>query len=550
VPELNGFEIVVGVLGGLALFLFGMVQMSDALKLVAGGGLKRLLGYLTRNRFAGAATGAVVTAVVQSSSVTTVLVVGFISAGLMSLGQSIAVIMGANIGTTLTVQIIAFKVTRYALILVAVGFAVMFLSRREKWRFYGTAIMGLGLIFFGMDLMSQATGPLRDYEPFTHVMGHIESPLVGVLAAALVTAVIQSSAATSGMIIILASQGFITLEGGIALVFGANIGTCVTALLAAIGKPREAVQAALVHVLFNIVGVLIWIGLIDQLAEATRFVSPSYPSLTGLERLAAETPREIANAHTIFNIANTLLLIGFTRPFAWVMNKLLPIRREDSSIVKPRYLDDNLLAAPALALDRVRMELGRIGKYVVDMIDEVPRSMISGEREELERLRAMDEQVDTLHAGIVTYLGALSTQGLTPAQSDTVTKYLAIANYIESIGDMVETNIYDAGIERIGSQVEISEPTLNVLRALHRKVQWSVEQSIRALLHEDRALARTVIAAKEDVNGLVDDAERHLMFRLGAEEPHRLSSFRVESEIVEHLKRVYYFAKRIAKTCT
>ncbi len=549
-PELNGFEIVVGVLGGLALFLFGMVQMSDALKLVAGGGLKRLLGYLTRNRFAGAATGAVVTAVVQSSSVTTVLVVGFISAGLMSLGQSIAVIMGANIGTTLTVQIIAFKVTRYALILVAVGFAVMFLSRREKWRFYGTAIMGLGLIFFGMDLMSQATGPLRDYEPFTHVMGHIESPLVGVLAAALVTAVIQSSAATSGMIIILASQGFITLEGGIALVFGANIGTCVTALLAAIGKPREAVQAALVHVLFNIVGVLIWIGLIDQLAEATRFVSPSYPSLTGLERLAAETPREIANAHTIFNIANTLLLIGFTRPFAWVMNKLLPIRREDSSIVKPRYLDDNLLAAPALALDRVRMELGRIGKYVVDMIDEVPRSMISGEREELERLRAMDEQVDTLHAGIVTYLGALSTQGLTPAQSDTVTKYLAIANYIESIGDMVETNIYDAGIERIGSQVEISEPTLNVLRALHRKVQWSVEQSIRALLHEDRALARTVIAAKEDVNGLVDDAERHLMFRLGAEEPHRLSSFRVESEIVEHLKRVYYFAKRIAKTCT
>ena len=545
---LDTFQILMGLVGGLALFLFGMVQMSDALKTVAGGGLKKLLGQLTRNRFTGAITGAVMAAVVQSSSVATVLVVGFVSAGLMSLGQSIAVIMGANVGTTITVQIIAFKVTKYALILVAAGFAVMFLARRERLRFYGTAVMGLGLIFFGMDVMSEATEPLRSYQPFIDFMSRMESPMVGVLAAAVITAVVQSSAAVMGIIIILASQGFMTLDGGIALVLGANVGTCFTAMLAAIGKPRVAIQAAMAHVLFNVIGVGLWIGFIEELASVTRLISPVSTGLAGIDHLADETPRQIANAHTIFNMANTVLLIGFTAPLAWIVQKMVPVREELDALVKPMYLDPNLLSTPVLALDRVRHELGRLGTFVLEMVREVPGAMIGGGREEMERLRGMDEQVDSLHAEIVAHLGKLSTSDLTHEQSSLLTEYLAVANYLENIGDMVETNLFDAGLERLGSDIRISESTRIILSELHEKVQWAVERSLVAFVEEDASVANEVTGAKEEINDLVDRAEHHLRNRLSADEPDRIASFKVESEIVEHLKRVYYFAKRIAKT--
>ena len=547
--QFDTFQILIGLIGGLALFLFGMIQMSDALKTVAGGGLKRLLAQLTRNRFTGVMTGAVMAAITQSSSVATVLVVGFVSAGLMSLGQSIAVIMGANVGTTVTVQLIAFDVTKYALVLVAAGFAVMFLARRERWKFYGTALMGLGLIFFGMDVMSEATGPLRSYQPFIDFMSRMESPVFGVLAGALITAVIQSSAATMGIVIILSSQGFIALEGGIALVLGANVGTCVTALLAAIGKPREAAQAALAHALFNVIGVCIWIGFVDELALAARFTSPVSSGTVAVAHAAAEVPRQIANAHTIFNVANTVLLIWFTGPLAWLINKLLPIRESaEGALVRPKYLDDNLLSTPALALDRVRLEIGRLGTFAFEMVREAPGIMIGGRREELERLHRMDEQVDSLHSAIVAHLGKLSRQDLTPVQSSVLTDYLSVANYLENIGDMVETNLYDAGLERLGSHIEISESTRAVLRSLHEKVQWSVERCVTAFVDGDASIAAEITDAKESINELADKAEHHLRNRLTADAPDRITSFKVESEIVEHLKRVYYFAKRIAKT--
>lgn len=301
-----------GLFGGLALFLFGMEQMSDALKAVAGERMKDILAKLTTNRFMGAVTGAFVTAIIQSSSVTTVLVVGFITAGLMSLAQSIGVIMGANIGTTITAQIVAFKVTKAALLMIGIGFTMLFASKNERTKQYGGMLMGLGMIFFGMSVMSDAMSPLRSYQPFLDLMKTMENPFVGILVAAAFTGLVQSSSATTGIVIVMASQGFITLPTGIALAFGANIGTCVTALLASIGKPREAVRAALVHVLFNVAGVLVWLGFIDQLAAFVQSISPADPSLSGAERLAAEAPRQIANAHTIFNVANTLIFIWFT----------------------------------------------------------------------------------------------------------------------------------------------------------------------------------------------------------------------------------------------
>ncbi|MDH3934746.1 MAG: Na/Pi cotransporter family protein, partial [Gammaproteobacteria bacterium] len=405
-------------LGGLALFLFGMEQMADALKAAAGERMKLVLAKLTANRFMGAATGAFVTAIIQSSSVTTVLVVGFITAGLMSMAQSIGIIMGANIGTTITAQIVAFKVTKFALLMVAGGFGMLFFSKQEKIKQYGGMLMGLGLVFFGMSVMSDAMNPLRSYQPFLDLMTRMDNPLVGILVAAGFTALIQSSSATTGIVIVMATQGFISLEAGIALAFGANIGTCITAMLAAIGKPREAVRAAVVHVLFNVFGVLLWVGLIPYLAEVVVWLSPAHPGLSGTDKLAAEAPRQIANAHTVFNIANTLIFIGFTSQFARLVEWLVPDKPiEEEIISQPKYLDEELLDTPSLALDRVRLEIGHMGKSVNEMVEQILPAVVSGKPLSLKEIAKIDNEVDILHGHIITYLGNISRKTLTDEQT-------------------------------------------------------------------------------------------------------------------------------------
>ena len=546
--SLDTFTILIGLFGGLAIFLFGMEQMTDALKLLAGGGMKKLLARLTTNRFSAAFAGAFVTAVIQSSSVTTVLVVGFISAGLMSLSQSIGIIMGANIGTTITAQIIAFKITKYALVMVAIGFGMLFISKKEKIKQYGMMLMGLGLIFFGMQLMSDATRPLRSYQPFIDLMQSMENPAMGILISAVFTGIVQSSSATTGVIIVLATQGFVTLEAGIALAFGANIGTCVTALLASIGKPREAVRAAVVHILFNILGVLIWLGLIDQLAEIVRVISPAAPALTGIEKLAAETPRQIANAHTIFNVANTLIFIWFTTPMAWLVQRLVRERpKKGPEEITPRYLDDILLDTPSLALDRVRMELRRIGERASGMVSRALQVVLHGSKEDLQALAEDDDEVDTLYDYIVAYLGRLSQESLQARQSAQLYTYMSAANNIENVADMIETNIVEAGLTRLRNNVQVSQQTAEVLTALHEKVSWAVQLAMESLDASDLSMAEQAIAAKEEINRLAGEAENHLALRLAAEDENRLVLYRIESEIIEYLKRVYYFAKRIAK---
>lgn len=318
--EIGG--LVTGLGGGLALFLFGMRQMTESLKSVAGSSMKNLLASLTRNRFTAALAGAIITAVIQSSSVTTVLVVGFISAGLLTLSQSIGVIIGANVGTTITAQIIAFNVYQYGLLMIASGFVMNVVAKHDKSKQWGLALMGLGLIFFGMELMSNATVPLRQWPPFLDALQNMHSPLLSILAGLIFTAIVQSSSATTGIVIVLASQGLISLESGIGLIFGANIGTCVTAVISAFGRPREAIQAAWIHVLFNLAGVLLWMFFIPEFAQLVRGISPTAENLVGTTRLAAETPRQIANAHTLFNVANTFLFIWFTGPLArWPAGK-------------------------------------------------------------------------------------------------------------------------------------------------------------------------------------------------------------------------------------
>jgi len=534
--------------GGLALFLFGMEQMADSLKAVAGERMKLVLAKLTTNRFMGAVTGAFVTAVINSSSVTTVLVVGFITAGLMSVSQSIGVIMGSNIGSTMTAQIVAFKVTKAALLMIAVGFGMTFFSKQERIKQYGGMLMGLGLVFFGMSVMSDAMKPLRSYQPFLDLMAHMENPLIGIAIATIFTGLIQSSGATTGIVIVMAAQGFLTLQAGIALAFGANIGTCVTALLASIGKPREAIRAAVVHILFNIFGVLIWIGFIPQLAEFVIWLSPSHPELTGIHRLAAEAPRQIANAHTTFNVANTLIFIGFTSQFARLVEKLVPDKPlEELVIARPKYLDEELIATPSLALERARMEIGHMGERVAEMLERILSAITDGDRGTLKQIAKIDDEVDVLHGHIVTYMGHISQKSLTDDQTRELLHLMGAVNDLENIGDIIETDMVMLGHKRIDQQVTISDSTMALLENLHETVILTVELARKAVTEGDQKAAQEVIARKGDITRFMESAALHEARRLVAKEPNRLAAYTLEIDILEQLKRIYYFAKRMAK---
>jgi len=545
---INWWTIGMQLFGGLAIFLFGMDQMAGALKQAAGNRLKSIIGTLTTNRVMGLLTGTFVTAIIQSSSVTTVMLVGFVTAGLMSLSQAIGVILGADIGTTITAQIIAFKVTKYALLLVAVGFLLMFTGRKDAHKQYGTMMMGAGMIFFGMGIMSEAVKPLRDYEPFVEMMRQVSNPAIGILVAAVFTGLIQASAATMGLVIALALQGLITLETGIALALGANIGTCVTAGLAAIGKPREAVRVAVAHVTFKIVGVLLIVGFIPPFADLIRAISPQSPELSGFQRLAAETPRQIANAHTVFNVAIALGFLPFATLFARFCEWVVPDRPlAEPSIITPRYLDEELLSTPPLALDGARREIGRLGELVGRMLDRAMPAVLSGSREDLLALQEMDADVDILHRHIVGYLAEISVGKLSSPQSNEVMRLMQAVNHLEQIGDIIETNMVKIALQRIEEGVVVSQATMAVIRRYHERVAHALQTAVQAVSEEDAKAALAVKNMKHDMAELAEETARHEVGRLVASEPNRLRTFTREMEIIENLSRIYRLCRKIAR---
>jgi phosphate:Na+ symporter len=542
------WSMIIGLLGGLAIFLFGLNQLTDMLKSTAGVRMSDLLARTTNNRFKGVLAGGVTTAIIQSSSVTTVLTVGFVSAGLMSLQQSIGIIMGAEIGTTVTAQIIAFKITRYALLAVIVGFVLQFFFEDDRMKRYGTMVLGLGLVFYGMSMMGDATRPLRSYQPFVELLAQMDNRFLAVLLSAGFTGLVQSSSATTGVIIVLGGQGLISLEQGIALVLGANIGTCVTALLASIGKQRLGLRAASIHVTFNVLGVVMWFGFIDELAQLSRWLSPVSTELSGVDRLAAEIPRQIANAHTIFNVANTCVFIWFTGGFAWFVNRLLPEKPPTGpGAIEPRFLNSDLISTPTLALDAARMEIVRMAEHVLTIVRTAVPAILAGSRQDLERIRDLDNDVDVLHAAIVRYLGRVSREELSPADTELLHDYLNADTLYEGIGDIVETDLFHDAMIRLESNVSVGAETEGILEALSQKVVWAIETATEALDQNDASLAMKVVEAKNEVNQVADRIGQHLVERLIAEDPHRTSTFRVESQVVEHFKRIYYFSKRIAK---
>jgi phosphate:Na+ symporter len=537
-----------GLFGGLAMFLFGMEQMSEGLKAAAGETLKDVLARLTKNRFMGALTGAFVTAVLNSSSVTTVLVVGFISAGFMTLTQSVGVIMGANIGSTFTAQIVAFNVTQYALILVALGFLMLFTGKAENTRHYGAMVMGLGLVFYGMGVMGDAMLPLRSYQPFLDLMVRMENPLLGILVGAVFTGLVQSSAATTGIAIVMASAGLISLPAGIALAFGSNIGTCVTAILAALGKPVEAVRAAVVHILFNIAGVLLWVLFIPQLADFIVAISPSSPELTGKARMAADVPRQIANAHTVFNVANTLLFISFTTLFARLAEKLVPERISPAGvIVEPEFLDEAALTAPSIALQQVRLELGRVGAIALGMLQDVVPALRDQDIGRLEDIARRDDEVDILEVEILNYLGKLRRGPLTEQEGLEFQGLMMATGNLESLADVIETDIVSLAHKAADMKSAPGEETRKMLLEVYATVVESVELTVRAIRDNDQRAAESVLMMKDDIREQSERLLARKATRLTVDDPDYLNLVRLEMSFVDQLRRIYTLAKRIAK---
>ena len=348
--------------------------------------------------------------------------------------------------------------------------------------------------------------------------------------------------------IVLAGGGFITLEAGIALCFGANVGTCVTALLAALGRPRGAMRLATVHVLFNLLGVLVWLPLIGHLAEVVRAISPATEGLAESARLAAETPRQVANAHTLFNVANTLLFVGFAPLFARLAERMVPDRQADKDArVEAKYLDRSLLDTPALALDRARMELLHLGNRARDMYAEIPDVVLRGKLDQLEELGRRDEAIDALHAQVVTYLGDVSMESLEPEQTEELMRLVEAANAIENIGDVIETNLCALGRSRLEAGLVISPGTTAMLEELHAVVGHALDAGTVAVIQRNASQADYVLGLKKEVKSLFAEASTHGVERLVAEEPNRITAYRIEMDLVGDLQRIYFFCRRMAR---
>jgi phosphate:Na+ symporter len=536
-------------IGGLALFLLGLEFMTAGLKAIAGSRLQALLGMLTSNRFRGVLAGAVVTALLNSSTITTVLMVGFVSAGLMTLTQSVPMIMGANIGSTVTAQIIAFDVSKLTPFMLALGFLLHAFGRRDLLRQLGGVILGLGLLFLGIQFMGDATRPLRTFQPFIDAMQNMENPLLGIVVGAIFTAVVQSSAATLAIVIALGAQGLMPLEAGIALILGANVGTCGTALLAAIGKSAEAVQVGVVHLIFNIVGVLFWVFFIPQMADLVRHISPSYPDLQGVARLAAETPRQVANTHTIFSVASTLVLIWFTGPIARLAQIIVPKRAQEVKRAgDPIYLDESSLTAPSLGLQRVRLELTRLGQLVLEIVRSGSQMISSGTIEEINLLLDQDKETDRLASEILHYIGLLSQVEHSEDEGRQMVGLSQVATYLESISGIVGTHLVYVSQQRLTHQVDLTRLRDEATRRFADTVIRNLEQAVGTIIDPKASEAAQVSAGKAEIENLAAAARQVVLGKLQLADKSDVLSFRLAMDVIEQGWQIAQFARAIVKT--
>ena len=472
--EISWFLMITSLFGGLGMFLYGMEMMSDGMKIAAGNRMRSVLEKLTSNRFLAVGVGAFVTMVIQSSSATTVMLVSFVNSGLLSFVQGLGVILGSNIGSTITAQIVAFKVTDYALALIAVGAIMALFSKKDATKNIGFVILGFGLLFYGMKVMSDTMKPLRSNPTFNSILTSFENPFMGILAGAAFTALIQSSSATTGIVITLASGGSITLEAGIPLIFGANVGTCVTALLAGLNASREAKRVAIAHVTFNLLGVGLFCFWIPTFAE---FISQTSDNI----------PRQIANDHTIFNILATVVFIPFTPLVAKLILQYFPDEEIDRDISKPAvmHLDENTLETPAIAITNAQAEIRGVigllervvGSVAMPFLSNESLSDVENEEEDFEKgLQNRIEKITFLNNEISSYLIKINNQDLTDIQSKEVFTLVSVVNNVNSIKNSVGLRLHDLMIKKEMEEDGLSDSLLNEIESFHKKMVKQIKR--------------------------------------------------------------------------
>jgi phosphate:Na+ symporter len=561
--------LISGLLGGLALFLYGIQKMSDGMKKSAGNKMRSLLAALTRNRIIALIVGAFVTMVIQSSSATTVMLVSFVQAGLMSFAQTLGVILGADMGTTITAQLIAFKLTDYALLMIAVGFALQMLGKTDKIKDIGEFILGFGILFFGMKLMSDTMKPLRTYPHFIDFMKELENPMMGLFVGTMFTALIQSSAASIGVIIVLSQQGLITLEAGIPIIFGANIGTCITAGLASIGTSRDAKRVALAHVLFKIAGVILFI-----------FWIPSFASLvqTLAEQFGSGPARQIANAHTIFNVSIGVIFLPFTAYFAKLILWLFPEKDEGKDFrMATWHLDEASISTPALAIDLARSEISRMAKilgrmlraiiipYMSDeklikkegltaeetalLIKEIPKQdEIFPDLTLLQGISMREEKIDLLDEKINEYLVQIARKELSEDQTNEVYGMMSISNDLESIGDLIHRNMVPLIAKKQKLSVDFCEEGKEELMIYHQKVCKQISLLKEAFAEINLEKAQEIMAGERKYLDLESQYRVKHLERLRHDRKESVETHEVHMELMDLMKQIIVYSSNIAKT--
>nr|WP_300001825.1 Na/Pi cotransporter family protein [Tissierella sp.] len=482
-------DIALPVLGGLGLFLYGMNVMSTGLQKVAGTRLKKIIGALTQNKFLGLLVGIAVTSIVQSSSATTVMVIGFVNAGMMTLIQATAVIMGANIGTTITSQIIAFNLTDYAPLAVVAGIILFLFTSKKKTKELGEILIGVGILFIGMDMMGSGLEPLAQLPAFATIVTSLSNPFLGMLVGIGLTTVLQSSSAATGLLQALAAQGLIGMGVIFPILLGENIGTTTTALLSSIGANKTAKRAALIHLIFNLVGTLIFITVLRYPVEwLVKYLTPNNLS------------RQIANAHTFFNVINVAIQFPFAIYLVKLVERLVPGEEEGE---KPStiYLDERIIETPSIAIGQTNKEVLRMGNIVLDSLKVAHRALIDKEYGEVKKILETEVLVNKIEREITDYVVKLSNAPISNEEHEEVNHLLYTINDIERIGDHVE-NMGELAQYMNEHDIVFSEDAVVGLKSMFSKCEKIVDLTMQSFESKDFKMAREVVNLEEAIDVL------------------------------------------------
>jgi len=497
-------ELVFGVFGGLGLFIYGIHLMGDGLQRVAGDKFRNILKVLTSNPFKGVLVGTGITALLQSSSATTVMVVGFINAGLMTLKQSLGIIFGANIGTTITAQIIAFKLTDYALPIIGIGMVLNIFAKKRFWKFMGLFLLGFGILFLGLNIMTSAVKPFAKDPSVAQVFVAINNRvLYGVILGALVTAIVQSSSVTTGIVLGLASINLINIHGAIPIILGANIGTCVTIMIASIGTNISARRAAVAHLLFNFLGTIIFLIILKPFTAVVVYTSHNIV-------------RQCANAHTLFNVTNALIFLPMTGLYAKFIERIVP-GKEVIIDVGPKYLEKHLINTPVFALDAATKEITVMAVHAKEMLNEAASGFLNSDEKILKNLPKREEALDNLQEAVTNYLMLLTQRDLSEEESRRIPALLHSVNDVERVGDHSE-NLMELALRRIEGGLDFSETAIDEIKLMLGKVDAMADGAIKALNTNSTKQAAKVLEIEDEVNDLTEKFRQNHIDRLGRRE--------------------------------